>query len=304
MRAVNKMPSNLGLADSTFPRFTEEEGTRERVDRVYDYLYQLLQQLRYTLANLDSDNFNDTGLDDLKNETTAPLKDELEMFRRVIVGEGGSISDVVQTGVSFSAMISDLSKNVTKIQQTVNGITLSAENGKDSSTVRILSNGVLISSAVVKITGMVTFADLSGEGTTTINGANVKTGTISAISINSCTISGSVINGSEINLYYGSSEHSDTALYFKWNTIKIGQLSMFTDGVNSLVGVMLKSENDTALKLEAGAGMSLVAKTLIYMESKDYITLNSADTYIYNPTMIVGGVRWKLNSSGAWVQTT
>ena len=300
MRAVNKkMPSNLGLADSTFPRFTEEEGTRERVDRVYDYLYQLLQQLRYTLANLDSDNFNDTGLDDLKNETTAPLKDELEMFRRAIVGEGGSISDVVQTGVSFSVMISDLSKNVTKIQQTVNGITLSAENGKDSSTVRILSNGVLISSAVVKITGMVTFADLSREGTTTINGSNIKTGTISAIRIASC-----VIDGSEINLYYGSSEHSDTALYFKWNTIKIGQLSMFTDGVDSLVGVMLKTENYTALKLEAGAGMSLVAKTLIYMESKDYITLNSADTYIYNPTMIVGGVRWKLNSSGAWVQTT
>ena len=60
------------------------------------------------------------------------------------------------------------------------GITLTTTNGSTSSTIRIKHNGVTIDSASVSFSGVVTFDDLETEGYTTINGANITTGTISA----------------------------------------------------------------------------------------------------------------------------
>ena len=55
--------------------------------------------------------------------------------------------------------------------------------GDRASRISLNANGTEISSADVRINGMVTFSDLSGTGTTEINGANIMTGTISADSI-------------------------------------------------------------------------------------------------------------------------
>lgn len=60
------------------------------------------------------------------------------------------------------------------------GITLTTTNGSTSSTIRIKHNGVTIDSASVSFSGVVTFDDLETEGYTTINGANITTGAISA----------------------------------------------------------------------------------------------------------------------------
>ena len=84
------------------------------------------------------------------------------------------------------------------------GITLTTTNGSTSSTIRIKHNGVTIDSASVSFSGVVTFDDLETEGYTTINGANITTGTISAdrISTNIAQVAG--------NLYIGSSSASGT----------------------------------------------------------------------------------------------
>jgi len=84
------------------------------------------------------------------------------------------------------------------------GITLTTTNGSTSSTIRIKHNGVTIDSASVSFSGVVTFDDLETEGNTTINGANITTGTISAdrISTNIAQVAG--------NLYIGSSSASGT----------------------------------------------------------------------------------------------
>lgn len=84
------------------------------------------------------------------------------------------------------------------------GITLTTTNGSTSSTIRIKHNGVTIDSASVSFSGVVTFDDLETEGYTTINGANITTGTISAdrISTNIAQVAG--------NLYIGPSSASGT----------------------------------------------------------------------------------------------
>lgn len=91
------------------------------------------------------------------------------------------------------------------------GITLTATNGSTSSTIRLRYNGTLIDSASVSFTGVVTFSDLSTAGSTTINGANITTGTIAAK-----YISTDIAQVAE-SLYIGDSS-STSAKYIKFNS--------------------------------------------------------------------------------------
>lgn len=75
----------------------------------------------------------------------------------------------------------------TQISQTAHSIVLTATGGEKSVGIKIQTydkNGDLLSetekTANITITGLVSFADLEGEGTTKINGKNITTGNISA----------------------------------------------------------------------------------------------------------------------------
>ena len=46
------MPSNLLTADTSFPNLKSSKSTDEKFGEVSNYLYMLLEQLRYTLGNL------------------------------------------------------------------------------------------------------------------------------------------------------------------------------------------------------------------------------------------------------------
>ena len=46
------MPSNWLYIDTNFPAFTGEEAANEKIETVQNYLFLLVEQLRYTLRNL------------------------------------------------------------------------------------------------------------------------------------------------------------------------------------------------------------------------------------------------------------
>lgn len=57
------MPGNLMMMDAGFPHLSEDEDAREGLRKVQNYLFMLLEQLRYTLQNLTlADNFNENEL--------------------------------------------------------------------------------------------------------------------------------------------------------------------------------------------------------------------------------------------------
>lgn len=100
----------------------------------------------------------------------------------------------------------------TKISQTAHSIALVASGGDNSVGITIQlydENGNLIDAdsgnANINIVGFVTFSDLAGNGTTTINGNNIKTGTISCD-----LLSGGTINGQKIVLDNGWTLLTDT----------------------------------------------------------------------------------------------
>lgn len=59
-----------------------------------------------------------------------------------------------------------LPSSVSSLTQTVNSITLSVSNGESSSTIKLLRDGVVVSSKSISFSGMVTFSDLSTAGQT------------------------------------------------------------------------------------------------------------------------------------------
>ena len=58
------MPDGFFQADSAFPNLARYETTEQKLAAVQDYLFLLLENLRYILRNLSPENFNQTELSD------------------------------------------------------------------------------------------------------------------------------------------------------------------------------------------------------------------------------------------------
>lgn len=67
------MPVSLLNTDTSFPTFESDTPVKERVEVLTNYLYMLLEELRYTFGNLGEENFNDAGLLSLSMKIAEPI---------------------------------------------------------------------------------------------------------------------------------------------------------------------------------------------------------------------------------------
>lgn len=191
------MPSNLLTVDTAFPAFTEEQTTDQKLDVVTNYLYMLLEQLRYTLQNLGMGNFNGAELTELGLMISEPISVHLESLEgnlldlsittnglsAQIENVAGSVHDLEITADQLTSQIEDAEGNISALDQYAKSITMSVTNGETSSTVKLLAGGVEIASQVISMNGLVTFTGLE-DGTTVINGGCIQTGSIDAQYLN------------------------------------------------------------------------------------------------------------------------
>ena len=166
------MPSNWLYIDTNFPSFTGEESLGDRVTTIQNYLYMLVEQLRYTLHNLDASNMNPAAAERYGISITQPLAVRLEDTE-------GRVAELSLTAQGLESQVSGLSGEVSAIAQYAGSITLSVTNGETASVIALKAGETVIASESIHMSGMVTFDGLSG-GTTTIDGACIKTGTVSA----------------------------------------------------------------------------------------------------------------------------
>ena len=99
--------------------------------------------------------------------------------------------------------INDLGSKYTEVKQTVDGLTITVTNGTTSSTIKLKSGSTEIASQTIQMSGLVSFTDLSTSGSTTINGANITTGTISADRIDTSSLHVQEVYYQDGNNYYG-----------------------------------------------------------------------------------------------------
>ncbi|MCI8387083.1 MAG: hypothetical protein HFE63_01280 [Clostridiales bacterium] len=299
------MPTALMLSDNSLPKFTEGQSDTERLKAIYSYLFMLVEQLRYSLSNLGADNFNDTELEEIESNISDPLKSDIKSIVQVIAGEDGNLSELTQTSVSLISRISNNEGNISTLAQTVNGLTLSVSNGSTSSTIRLMSGAIELSSQNISFSGVVTFYDLQNEGSTVINGSNITTGTIKAINIEGCNITGSLFNSvlesdgtvsGALSFYYLNKNYlaggimlDDTGAGNSYETKY--RMFLYTKYVNGI---------GFGLKLMSAGGMSLESERSIYCYAPEYIVLRS-DGYVEvnDPVLIDSdGGSWTFNSEG------
>lgn len=109
------MPSNWLYIDTNFPSFTQKESASDKIETMQDYLFMLVEQLRYTLHNLDLSNMNKTAADEFVKQITDPIYGEIKDAE-------GNITQVTLVAKGLAARIGDAEGNITQLQATAKGL--------------------------------------------------------------------------------------------------------------------------------------------------------------------------------------
>lgn len=229
------MPTTFQLVETTFPN-GEGKDTQEQINGVYDYLFVLLEQLRYTLFNLDGSNINQNALSEFIKNISEPIYAKIEdtdknVNELSITAEGlaGRISDaegnITQLGVTaqgLQASVSSLDGSVTNLTADINGlrttvsgkidgndaqtlidqnlnqITLAATSGSNGTVFAINKNGVQIAS-----TGTVDLHVKAVNIDGTLTAGALRGNTIALIDNNDNTIGGFTLADTTTNIGLG-----------------------------------------------------------------------------------------------------
>ena len=103
------MPANWLYMDSKFPDFNGDISTEEKLEQLQNYLYMLVEQMRYTTQNLDTTNMNQNALNSWEEAITKPLYLMLE-------GEGERLTQLSVTADGLTAMVQSQQQQVQEVK--------------------------------------------------------------------------------------------------------------------------------------------------------------------------------------------
>lgn len=199
------MPGNILNADTQFPNFAGQESPAEQIRTIRNYLYMLLEQLRYTLNNLDAGNFNSEGLKEIQDAISQPILKQLSdtdgnLAELQITAKGlasrvsnneGDISQLEQTAQGLSSRVGDAEGNISSLQQTANGLSSRVTSAEGNiSTLQQTANG--LSSRVSDAEGNIS-ALIQGAGNLTTRVSNAE-GNITTVMQTANSLSSRVSN--------------------------------------------------------------------------------------------------------------
>lgn len=168
------MPSNWLYIDTNFPTFTQEQSTDEKVTSIQNYVYMLVEQMRWTLNHLDWRNFNQTELGKFQNLITEPLMARIE-------DDEGNLAQLALAASGIASQVSNQAGQISLISQKADRIDWIVAGGTDASSMTLTESMISLISGNISVDGYVTFTNLrEADGTTTINAGNLTTGTIEA----------------------------------------------------------------------------------------------------------------------------
>lgn len=114
------MPTTFQLVETTFPN-GEGKTTQEQINGVYDYLFVLLEQLRYTLFNLDGSNINQNALSEFIKNISEPIYAKIEDTDK-------NVNEISITAKGLDARLSDAEGDITQLDTTAKGLQVSVSN--------------------------------------------------------------------------------------------------------------------------------------------------------------------------------
>lgn len=246
------MPGNILSADTQFPNFAGQESPAEQIRTIRNYLYMLLEQLRYTLNNLDAGNFNTEGLKEIQDAISQPILKQLSdtdgnlaelqvtaagLASRVSSNEG-DISQLEQTAQGLSSRVGDAEGNISSLQQTANGLSSRVTSAEGNiSSLQQTANG--LSSRVSNAEGSISSLNQTASGLET-RVANAE-GAVSTVS--------QKVNGVTVTTGYGQTFLAGDRIVMSSNVnnymaIGVNGLEVWINGmIKALIGQTYGADN-------------------------------------------------------------
>lgn len=153
------MPSNWLYIDTNFPTFTGEESANEKINTIQNYMYMLVEQLRYSLHNLDLRNMNQTAVKQYESYLTDPIYARIE-------DTDGNVADLQVTAKGLAGRITDAEGNINGLQITAKGLSAQISNAQgDITTLQATARG--LSTRISNAEGNITTLTATANGLST-----------------------------------------------------------------------------------------------------------------------------------------
>lgn len=153
------MPSNWLYVDTNFPTFTGEESANEKINTIQNYMYMLVEQLRYSLHNLDLRNMNQTAVKQYENYLTEPIYAHIS-------DTDGNVADLQVTAKGLAGRLTDAEGNITGLQVTARGLSAQISNAQgDITSLQATAKG--LSARISSAEGNITTLTATASGLTT-----------------------------------------------------------------------------------------------------------------------------------------
>ena len=171
------MPTTFQLVETTFPN-GEGKDTQEQINGVYDYLFVLLEQLRYTLFNLDGSNINQNALSEFIKNISEPIYAK-------IADTDENVNEISITAKGLDARLSNAEGDITQLDTTAKGLQVSVSNLDGAITnIKTDVNGIRATvSAKIDATQAQSIFDQSATGFT-LGASSGENGTIFTLNYN------------------------------------------------------------------------------------------------------------------------
>lgn len=143
----------------------------------------VLAQISTTFNNACSSTISAPGSDEVDDEYPYKSHERREMERELARTRSLISKTSEEILLQVEGIADGLEGQISSISVKLDSITLSVSNGSTSSTIELKAGETTISSETIQMDGLVTFTGLS-SGTTTVDGACIKTGQIDADRLN------------------------------------------------------------------------------------------------------------------------
>lgn len=276
---------------------------QEDIKSLTNHIFQLEEQLRYQLRNLDVTNFNDLGLARYENGRLQVYSEVVEIQTEKLSAEVKNITDglsskIEQTDEEISAIVQSVGADGKVTAASI----VAAINAQGESAVKIKADKV-------DITGIVTVSSLATPGKTVINADNILTGTVKGVSFiakGDFDVSGGTSNSFVVQngmgysvgkigytFVGGEGVHSDK-LYLKTEEFYYNEQGLYVQPAVKIFGI-------GGVSLEAGISAYTGEAGPVYIASQgSYVTLRGNTVNIYDSA----GAVWEFKNGGLFKNGT
>lgn len=241
------MPTTFQLVETTFPN-GEGKDTQEQINGVYDYLFVLLEQLRYTLFNLDGSNINQNALSEFIKNIREPIYAKIEDTDK-------NVNEISITAKGLDARLSDAEGDITQLDTTAKGLQVSVSNLDGAITnIKTDVNGIRATvSTKIDATQAQSIFDQSAQGFT-LAATSGENGTIFKLNYNGAQIAST----GSIDLYVDAVNIYGTLTATK---LRGGSISVVDDDDNECGTIKTTYASSSDYKLDiSSSAMELFAE--------------------------------------------